>query len=74
MLILHLRSLDERALGNRIYQEQRSESWPGLAAETTEICEELEVEDCNITQISKAEFRKYVTKACHVKNIMISNL
>ena len=35
-----------------------STCWPGLAAKTKEICKELEVEDCNITQISKVEFRK----------------
>ena len=68
MLVVHLRSLEEGAVGNLIYQEQRVQDWPDLASETKVICEELDVEDCNITQIGKVQFRKYITKACLLKN------
>ena len=34
MFVLHLRSLDEETLVNKIYKEQRSKNRPGLAKET----------------------------------------
>ena len=68
MLILHLRSLGEGALAHFMYQEQRTEGWPGLAAETEEICREIEVESCNVTVCDKKEYRKIVTELCHRKN------
>ena len=68
MLVLHLRTLGEDALAHVTYQEQRAEGWPGLAAEAESICQELQVESCNVTQCGKKEYRKIVTEACHVKN------
>ena len=68
MLILHFRSLDENTLARRIYEEQRQEKWPGLAVETELICQELQIEDCNITRLSKSEYRKVVVRACHAMN------
>ena len=68
MLVLHFRTLGEAALAHRLYQEQRAEGWPGLAAEAEEICRELQVESCNVTRHEKQEYRKIVTDACHRKN------
>ena len=51
-----------------VYDEQRKENWPGLAAETKVICQELQIEDCNITVLSKSEYRKLVVQACHAMN------
>ena len=68
MMVIHLRGLDETTLGRRIYEEQKKNNWPGLAKETKTICESLNIEDCNITQIGKSKYRKYVTQACHTLN------
>ena len=68
MLIIHFRSLEENTLARRIYEEQKQENWPGLAAETKIICQELQIEDCNITILSKSVYRKIVIEACHVMN------
>ena len=37
MLVLHLRSLVDGALAHSIFEEQRAQGWPGLAAEA-EVC------------------------------------
>ena len=39
-----------------------------MAEEARQICEKLDIYSCDMTTLSKAEFRKYVTQACHAKN------
>ena len=68
MLIHHIRSLDENTLARKVYEEQKSNNWPGLAKETALICEELDVENVNETAIPKNEYRKLVLKACQLKD------
>ena len=66
LMVIHLRSLDETTLARRVYEEQKEKDWPGLAIETKNICQYLNIEDCNITQIGKTKYKEYVTQACHV--------
>ena len=68
MIVIHISSLEKDTLASRIYEEQRREKLPGLARETEEICRKLNVEDCNITRMGKADYRKLITSACHKKN------
>jgi hypothetical protein len=68
LLIFHIRSLDKETLSAQIYYEQKSQDWPGLAQETSLICKELEIEDCNTTCLSKTEYKSILFKACHLKN------
>ena len=68
MLVIHIRSLDENTLARRTYDEQKNKKWPGLVQETQIICQELNIEDCNETQLSKNNFRSLLLKACHSKN------
>ena len=68
MMVIHLRSLEETTLARQEYEEQKNKDWPGLARETRNICTELNIEDCNITQIGKTKYREYVTQACHILN------
>ena len=68
MLILHIRNLDQSAIARKVYEEQKRENWPGLAKETQEICEELKIENVNITSQNKKTYRKIVTEACHKLN------
>ena len=68
MMIIHIRDLDQDSLANKVYEEQKANQWPGLAQETKTICEQLGIEDCNSTKLSKADYRKLVTAACHRKN------
>ena len=42
--------------------------WPALAKETTKICEDLGVEDCNLTRTNKIDYKEIVMQACHRKN------
>ena len=67
-MIIHLRSLDKETLANQIYEEQKTNKWPGLYEETRVICEELQIEDCNLTSLSKQKYRDIVLAACHKKN------
>ena len=68
MMIMHIRSLDEKALARMIYEEQKHQNWPGLASETAIICQELQVEDCNTTNMAKPAYRQKVIQACHIMN------
>ena len=42
--------------------------WPGLATETSAICIELDINDCNSTRISKCDYKKIAVNSCHCKN------
>ena len=68
MLILHIRSLGEETLAQKVYNEQKKEGWPGLAKETKEICEELGIVDCNTTHLSKSEYKELVNDALKMKD------
>ena len=68
MLVLHIRRLDEDTLARKTYEEQLANKWPGLAAETEEICLELSIESVHSTILTKKQYRQIVLKACHVKN------
>jgi hypothetical protein len=71
MMVLHLRSLDKETLAFRVYKEQHEGKWPGLADETKRFCDEIGVEDCNTTSLSKGKYRQLLNQACHKKNIHI---
>ena len=68
LLILYIRNLDITTLARMVYDEQKNQKWTGLAEETRSICEKLSIEDCNITQISKANYSKILNQALHEKN------
>ena len=67
-MILHIRGLKEDSLAKEIWREQRLMRWPGLAKECDEICQELKIENCNETEMTKKEYRKHVLSACHSEN------
>ena len=56
MLVHHLKGLDSSTLANMVYMEQRRNKWPGLAEEVAQICAALEIEDANITVMSKMSY------------------
>ena len=68
MFIIHIRSMDEGSLARRVYEEQKNKNWPGLASENALFCQKLNIEDCNVTNITKTLYRKTVVQACHKKN------
>ena len=68
MLVIHIRSLDGNSLARNTYNQQKEINWPGLVQETKSICQELNIEDCNETQLNKSSFRNMLIKACHSKN------
>jgi hypothetical protein len=68
MMALHLRDLEEQSLAKRIYEEQVSLDHPGLAKETVLICDELGIENTNITRLSKKDYRSLVSAACEGKD------
>ena len=55
LLVLHKRSLDEDTLASRIYEQENIENLSGLAQETQTIFKELNVEDCNSTNLNKTD-------------------
>ena len=68
LLILAIRNLEEDSIAHLVYREQKEKKWPGLAAETAKICMDLNIEDCNITLLSKKDYKQLVMEACHLKN------
>ena len=68
LFVLHLRSLDEEALGRMVYEEQKKNGWPGLAKEATNICKELNIEDVNETNKNKKEFKEDAIRSCLIKD------
>ena len=68
MMIIHIRSLEDDTLASSLYNEQVKMEWPGLAKETTQICEDLGIEDCNQTRTNKIDYKEIVMQACHRKN------
>jgi hypothetical protein len=68
LLVIHIRNLEDNTLARKIYMEQKAMNLPGLAAETSDICKSLNIEDCNSTSIGKYEYKKLLLSACHKKN------
>ena len=56
LLIGHIRKLDNNTLAKQIYEE------------TTSICSELSIEDCNFTHLDKVAYQKILTEALHKKS------
>ena len=52
LLVLFIRNLQDHTLAKQIYNEQRLKKWPGLVTETTQICNDIEIEDYNYTIIN----------------------
>ena len=53
MLVHHIQGLEENTMARMMYEEQKKNSWPGLADEVSIICSKLNVEDGNHTSLSK---------------------
>ena len=68
MLVFHICGLSQDTLAGKIYDEQVSNKWPGLAQEAEDICSELGVESVRKTTKSKKVYRNLLVKACHVIN------
>lgn len=68
MLVMHIRSLEKNTLARLIYEEQKKMHWPGLATEAANICVELDIEDCNSTNMTRLDYKKILIQACHRKN------
>ena len=68
MLLLHVRRLDEGSLARKVYLEQVSNKWPGLAQEVENICQELDVQSPAKTTMSNKVYRSELVLACQKKN------
>jgi hypothetical protein len=67
-LLLHIRSLGEETLASQVYREQVARQWPGLAREVSAICAELNLEDCNSTNLTKEDYKYLAEIALKNKN------
>ena len=67
LLVRHIRNLDSTTIARQVYEEQQIQKWPGLAMETSKICFELGIEDCNTTHLSKEAYSKILIAALHKK-------
>ena len=60
LLTKQIKNLDPSYLSKRIYEEQRTNEWPGLVMEAKEICQELEIPDVNVNIISDRDIKRAV--------------
>jgi hypothetical protein len=60
LLTKRIKNLDPSYLSKRIYEEQRTNEWPGLVMEAKEICQELEIPDVNVNIISDRDIKRAV--------------
>ena len=68
LLVLYIRNLEEKTLARQIYEEQKRNKWPDLATETANICQDLKIQDCNITTMNITRYKQLVNNALHYKN------
>ena len=68
MTIHHIKNMTENSLARKVWVEQVSNQWPGLALEVKGICEELGIPDVNKADLTKNEVKKLVTTACKEKD------
>ena len=68
MMIISIRDLNEDTLARKTYEDQKKNDWPGLAKETTKLCQDLGIEDCNTTSLNRTKYKNMVLGPCHAKN------
>ena len=69
-LLHHIKNLDESSLAKQIFNEQKSEGWPGLVAEGDEIARDWNIPDIlepNV-QISKLGLKTILKSEAKVQN------
>ena len=67
-MVLFIRGLDRNSLSRTVYEEQMVNKWPGLASETALICQNLGIEDVNLTNMEHKKYMNVFLEACHKSN------
>jgi hypothetical protein len=67
-MILFIRGQGNDTLSRNIYEHQKLNKWPGLAEETSKICQILTIEDVNWTKQDPHKYMNIVLEALHKKN------
>ena len=60
LLLLRIKSHDTSVLCKQVYEEGRSNGWPGLWLEVRDICEELGIPDLNDVTLTKATIKNAI--------------
>ena len=60
MLLKRIKGQKTDSLSKQILEEQKSNKWPGLSQEVTNICEEINIPDINDCEISAREIKQAV--------------
>ena len=68
LLVIFIRNLEYNTLSKQVYEDQKMRKWPGLAKETSQICSDLDIEDCNCTNMDSQSSKKILTMALHRQN------
>ena len=59
-MTIALQKLDDNALAEKIYLEQKRQGWPGLVSETGVICKALQIPDINHSVVSSGTIKKAI--------------
>ena len=66
-LVLSIWDLKEDTIASMVYREQKERKWPGLAAETVNIFQDLVIADYIETYICRKDYKDMMMEACHQK-------
>ena len=64
-LTLFTRRHGEGSLSRQVYEQQKINTWPGLAKEIANIFKDLGIEDVSFIDKKKYEYIKLFLAACH---------
>ena len=62
MLLRRIQNLDEGTLARKIYQEGKTNNWPGLGKEVSDICEIIGIPDVNFENVSTKTIKDAIFK------------
>ena len=60
LLLVRIKSQNTTTLSRQVYEECKSQGWPGLGKEVSEICEEIGLPDVTDVSVTKAEIKEKI--------------
>ena len=65
LLLVSIKSLEDKSLAKSMYQQAEDNGWPGLGREVKEICKEINIPDINQNIVRKCDIQKAISVSHH---------
>ena len=69
LLLVSIKSLEDKSLAKSMYQQAEDNGWPGLGREVKEICKEINIPDINQNIVRKCDIQKAISVS-HYQDMM----